>query len=95
MANSYEASGSHGSRDDGGYARLMNLNSEEAQILANNILVPPAWHLTHGWHVSVGGYAVAPIPPEGPLLDDYIEQRWEALPPAQRDLPEWAPTRTI
>jgi hypothetical protein len=35
----------------------------------------------HGWHVSAGGYVVAPIPPEGPLLDDYIEQRWEALPP--------------
>jgi hypothetical protein len=75
MAHSYEASRSHGSRDDDGYTRPTNLNSEEAQILANNILIPPAWHLPHGWHVSVGWYAVAPIPPEGSLLDDYIEQR--------------------
>jgi hypothetical protein len=29
------------------------------------------------------------------LLDDYIEQRWEVLPLAQRDLPEWAPMRAI
>jgi hypothetical protein len=45
--------------------------------------------------VSTGGYAVAPVPPEGPLLDDYIEQRWEALPSAQCDLLQWAPTRAI
>jgi hypothetical protein len=36
--------------------------------------------------VSAGGYAVAPIPSERPLLDNYIEQR---------DLPEWAPRRAI
>jgi uncharacterized protein YbdZ (MbtH family) len=46
--------------------------------------------LPHGWHVSAGSYAIAPIPPEGLLLDDYIEQRWEGLPPVQPDLPEWA-----
>jgi uncharacterized protein YbdZ (MbtH family) len=80
MAHNYEASGSRGG--GGGYARPTNLNTEEAQILADNILMPSAWHLPHGWHVSAGAYAVAPISPEGPLLDDYIEQRWEALPPA-------------
>jgi hypothetical protein len=45
--------------------------------------------------VSADGYTVAPIPPEGPLLDDYIERCWEALSSVQRDLPEWAPTRTV
>jgi hypothetical protein len=81
MPHNYEASGSCG-----GYTWPSNLNTEEAQILANNnILVPLAWHLPHGWHVSTGGYTVAPIPPKGPLLDDYIELPW-----AQRDLPEWA-----
>jgi hypothetical protein len=48
MAHNYEASGSRGDDDDG-YMRPTNLNSEEAQILAdNNILVPPGWHLPHG-----------------------------------------------
>jgi hypothetical protein len=45
--------------------------------------------------VSAGGYAVALIPPNGLLLDDYIERRWEALPLAQRQLPEWAPMRAV
>jgi rRNA maturation protein Nop10 len=31
--------------------------------------------------VSTGEYAVAPIPPKGSLLDEYIKQRWEALLP--------------
>jgi hypothetical protein len=53
------------------------------------------WHLSHGWHMSAGGYAIAPIPPEGPLLDEYIKKWWEDLPPAQRGQPEWAPTRAI
>jgi hypothetical protein len=79
MAHNDQASGSHGG---GGYTRPTNINSEEAQILANNILVPSVWHMSHGWHVSADGYAVAPISPEGPLLNDYIERRWEALPPA-------------
>jgi hypothetical protein len=71
MAHNSEAGGSRG-----GYTRPTNLNSEEAQILVdNNILVSSVWHLPHGWHVSVGGYVVAPIPPEGLLLGDYIEQR--------------------
>jgi hypothetical protein len=38
--------------------------------------------------VSADGYAVVPILPEGLLLNDYIERRWEALPSAQRDLPK-------
>jgi hypothetical protein len=45
--------------------------------------------------MSAGEYVVAPIPPEGPLLDEYIDQCWEALPLAQRNLPEWAPTRVV
>jgi hypothetical protein len=37
----------------------MNFNAEEATVLwENGILVSPAWHLSHGWHVSVAGYAV-------------------------------------
>jgi hypothetical protein len=58
------------SRGGGGYTRPTNLNSEEAKILADNsILVLPAWHLPHGWHVLADGYAVATIPPEVPLVD--------------------------
>jgi hypothetical protein len=39
----------------------MNLNNEESQILANNqILVPPVWHLPHGWNVSAGGFRCNP-----------------------------------
>jgi hypothetical protein len=45
--------------------------------------------------MSAGGYAVAPIPPEGLLLDDYIERRWEALPPAQRNLSELASMHAV
>jgi hypothetical protein len=61
MAHNYEASSRH--NGCGGYARPTNFNMEDVQILAdNNILVPPVWHLPHGWHVSVGGYVVAPIP---------------------------------
>jgi hypothetical protein len=77
MAHNDQTSGSHG----GGYSRPTNLNSEHVQILADNqILVLSAWHLPHGWNVSADGYAVAPMPLEGLLLDDYIERRWEALP---------------
>jgi hypothetical protein len=71
MAHNDQASGCR----SGGYSRTTNLNSEEAQILADNqILVPLAWHLPHGWNVSASGYAVAPMLPEGLLLDDYIER---------------------
>jgi hypothetical protein len=45
--------------------------------------------------VSAGGYVVAPIPSEDPLLENYIERLWEGLPPVQRDLPEWALTRDV
>jgi hypothetical protein len=90
MVHNDQASGSHGG---GGYARPTNLNNEEAQILADNqILDPPVWHLTHGWNVFTGRYVGMP---EGPLLDEYIEQRWEALSSVQRDLPEWAPSRAV
>jgi hypothetical protein len=32
--------------------------------------------------MSAGGYIIAPIPLEWPLLNEYIEQRWKALPSA-------------
>jgi hypothetical protein len=58
MAHNEQASGSGG---DGGYTRPTNLNRDEAKILTdNNILVPPAWHLPHGRHVSAAG---TPLPP--------------------------------
>jgi hypothetical protein len=47
----------------GGFVRPTNFTEAEAWVLwENTILVPPAWHLPHGWHVSVAGYAVPPIP---------------------------------
>jgi hypothetical protein len=53
----------------------MNFNAGEARVLwENGILVPPSWHLPHGWHVSVAGYAVPPLP-EGNALDDLIGRR--------------------
>jgi hypothetical protein len=41
----------------------------------NAILVPPAWHLPHGWNVSMDGYAVPPIP-DGAELEGLIGRRW-------------------
>jgi hypothetical protein len=35
----------------------------EVRVLWENvILVPPVWHLQHGWNVSAAGYAVPSIP---------------------------------
>jgi hypothetical protein len=77
MAHNHQASGS------GSHARTTNLSTDEARILAeNNILIPLAWHMPHGWHLSAGAYTVALIPPEGPTLDKLIERRWQMLPPA-------------
>jgi hypothetical protein len=45
--------------------------------------------------VSASGYAVALILLEGPVLDELIERRWQMLPLANRELPEWAPTRAV
>jgi hypothetical protein len=63
-------------------ATPVTLKAAGARDLDNNVLTPSAWHLPHGWHMSASGYIVAPIPLEGSLLDEYIEQRWKALPPA-------------
>jgi hypothetical protein len=72
----------------GGFVRPTNFTEAEAQVLWENaILVPPAWHLPHGWNVSTMGYAVLPIP-EGPELDALIGRRWQMLPIHERDLPE-------
>jgi hypothetical protein len=45
--------------------------------------------------MSAGWYVVGPIPPEWQLLDEYMKQRWEALPPAQSDQPGWVATHAI
>jgi hypothetical protein len=71
MAQNDQAGGSRG----GDYYCPMNFNAEEATVLwENGILVPLAWHLPHGWHVSADGYAIPPLP-EGDALDDMIDQR--------------------
>jgi hypothetical protein len=37
----------------GGFVRPMNFTEGEVCILWENaILVPPVWHLPHGWHVG-------------------------------------------
>jgi hypothetical protein len=69
----------------------LNFNADEASILTeNNILVPPGWHLTHGWNISAGGYTMPPNPAEEPSLDAYIEHRRKALPLEQRGHLDWA-----
>jgi hypothetical protein len=71
MVHNHNARGSGGD----GFSRQMNFNTGEARVLwENGILVPPSWHLPHGWHVSVAGYAIPPLP-EGDALDDLIGRR--------------------
>jgi hypothetical protein len=83
-----------GSRS-GGFVRPMNITEAEARVLSENaILVPPAWHLPHGWNVSAAGYAVPPIP-EGAELEALIGRRWQMLPMHEQELPENAPRRGI
>jgi hypothetical protein len=75
----------------GGFVRPTNFTEAEARVLWENaILIPPAWHLPHGWNMSATGYAVPPIP-EGPELDALIGRRWQMLPIHERELPENAP----
>jgi hypothetical protein len=53
----------NGGSGGGGFVHPTNFTEAEARALWENaILVPPAWHLPHGWHVSAAGYAVPPIP---------------------------------
>jgi hypothetical protein len=69
----------------GGFSRPANFTETEARVLWENaILVPPAWHLPHGWHVSAARYAVPPIL-EGAELDDLTGRRWQMLPLHERD----------
>jgi hypothetical protein len=43
----------------GGFGRPTNFTEAEARVLWENaVIVPPAWHLPHGWNVSMAGYAV-------------------------------------
>jgi hypothetical protein len=75
----------------GGFVRPTNFTEAEARVLWENaILVPPAWHLPHGWNVSATGYAVSSMP-EGPELDALIGRRWQMLMIHERELLENAP----
>jgi hypothetical protein len=45
-----------GGSESGGFARPANFTEAEARVLWENvILVPPAWHLPHGWNISAAG----------------------------------------
>jgi hypothetical protein len=71
----------------GGFVRTTNFTEAEARVLwENTILVPPGWHLPHGWNVSAMGYAVLPIP-EGAELEALIRHRWQMLPIHEQELP--------
>jgi hypothetical protein len=73
------------------HARSANFTEAKVRVLCENgILIPPAWHLPHWWHVLAAGYAIPPIS-EGTELKDLIGRRWQMLPPHERDLPENAP----
>jgi hypothetical protein len=68
-----------GGSGSGRFSRPSNFTEAKAMVLWENaILIPPVWHLPHGWHVSAVGYAVPPIP-EGAELDDLIGRRWQML----------------
>jgi hypothetical protein len=65
----------NGGSGSGGFIRLTNFIEAEARILLENaILVPPAWHLPHGWPMSTAGYVVPPIL-EGAEIDNLIGRR--------------------
>jgi hypothetical protein len=84
-----------GGSESGGFVRPTNFTEAEKRVLWDKaILVPPAWHLSHGWNVSAAGYAVPPIP-EGAELEALIGRRWQMLPMYERELPENAPRRGI
>jgi hypothetical protein len=79
----------------GGFGRPTNFTEVEARVLWENaILIPPAWHLPHGWNVSMAGYAVPPIS-DGAELKALIGRRWQMLPLHERELPENAPREGI
>jgi hypothetical protein len=43
----------------GGFVRPTNFTEAEARVIWENaILIPPAWHLPHGWNALMAGYAV-------------------------------------
>jgi hypothetical protein len=79
----------------GGFVRPTNFTEAEAWVLWEKaILIPPAWHLPHGWNVSTVGYAIPSIP-EGAELEDLIGHHWQMLPMHERELPENAPHKGI
>jgi hypothetical protein len=79
----------------GSFVRPTNFTKAKARVLWENvILVPPVWHLPHGWNVSAAGYAVPPIP-KGAELQALIGCRWQMLPMHERELPENAPRNSI
>jgi hypothetical protein len=80
-----------GDSGSGGFVRPTKFTEAEARILwENTILVPPAWHLPHGWNVSEAGYAAPPVL-EGAELKALIGHRWQMLPMHEQELPENAP----
>jgi hypothetical protein len=51
-----------GGSGSGSFTRPTNFTKAEVRVLSENgILVPSAWHLPHGWHVSAAGYTVVAL----------------------------------
>jgi hypothetical protein len=85
----------NGGSGSGGFIHSTNFTAAEAWVLWENaILVPPVWHLPHGWRISEAGYAVPPIP-EGVELKAVIGRCWQMLPMHERELSENASCRGI
>jgi hypothetical protein len=81
----------NGGSRSGGFVCPTNFTEAQARILWENaILVPPAWHLPHGWHVSAASYVVSPIP-KSAELDNLIGRCWQMFLMHERELPENAP----
>jgi hypothetical protein len=79
----------------GGFGRPTNFTEAEARVLWENaILVPLAWHLPHGWNVSMAGYDIPPMS-DGAELDALIGRCWQMLPLHEGELPKNAPHQGI
>jgi hypothetical protein len=84
-----------GGSGGGGFSRPTNFTEAEMRVLwENDIVILPSWHLPHGWHISMVGSAVPPLP-EGAALDDLICRWWKVLPLHERDLTENTPRHGI
>jgi hypothetical protein len=75
----------------GGFVRPTNFIEAEVWVLwENTILVPPVWHLPHGWNMAAVGYAI-PLIPKGAELEALIGRHWQMLPMDEQELSENAP----